>query len=113
MTDLVNPNSVSLCSEDFSFLVNPNVDKKDRYIVIVSNMFEFPAKGIFSYNQFRAVDHLYDDKPRKLGEKKRLVTTDGRDSLMFISYCLSYLTAIFPTYEDIYSYPKVPLTPAG
>ena len=28
MTDLVNPNAVSLCSEDFSFMMNSNGDKK-------------------------------------------------------------------------------------
>ena len=28
ITDLVNPNAVSLCYEDFLFMMNPNVDKK-------------------------------------------------------------------------------------
>ena len=27
MTDLVNSNAVSICSDDFSFLMNPKIDK--------------------------------------------------------------------------------------
>ena len=50
MTDSVNPNYVSLRSADFAFLINPNGDKKYRYIGILSNMLDFPAKGIFSSN---------------------------------------------------------------
>ena len=51
---------------------------KNIYIWIISNMLEFPAKGISSANQVRATSHLYYDKPRKLGVKHQLVTTDGR-----------------------------------
>ena len=78
MVDSVNLNAFSLCSDDISFLMNPNGPIKDRYIGIVSNMLEFPAKGISSANQVRATSHLYYDKPRKLGVKHQLVTTDGR-----------------------------------
>ena len=78
MTDSVNPNYVSLHSADFSLLMNPNRAKKERYITIVYNMLQFPAKGIFSANQVRAAGHFYDDKPHKLGGKQRLVTTDSR-----------------------------------
>ena len=67
MTNLVNLNAISIYSADFSFLMNPNRDKKDRYIGIVSKIIEFPAKGIFSANQVRASGNLYDDNPRKLG----------------------------------------------
>ena len=38
MTKLVNPNYVSLRSAGFVFLINPNGDKKDRYIGIVYNI---------------------------------------------------------------------------
>ena len=38
MMDLVNPNYVSLCSDDFSLFMNTNGSKKDRYIGIVYNM---------------------------------------------------------------------------
>ena len=38
MSDLANPNVVSLCSIDFSFLMNPNGYRKDIYIITVSNM---------------------------------------------------------------------------
>ena len=66
MTDSVNPIAASLCSADFSFIMNPNGPVEDRYIGIFSNMLEFPVKGIFSANQVRAAGHFYDDKPRKL-----------------------------------------------
>ena len=111
MTDLVNPNSDSLRSTDFSCLMNPNVDKKERYIGIVSNMLEFPAKFIFSDNQVRSASHFYDKNPRKLEGKQRLETTAGRESHMFISYDMSYLPVRCPTNEDMESYTKVPLTP--
>ena len=78
MIDSVNSNTVSLQSSDFEFLMNPNGTNKDRYIRIISDMLEFPAKGIFSANQVRAAGHFYDDKPHKLGGKQRLVTTDSR-----------------------------------
>ena len=57
--------------------------------------------------------HFYDDKPRKLGEKQRLVTTDGRDICMSISDGLAYIPVIFPTDEEMESYHKAPLTPSG
>ena len=38
MTYSVNPNAVSLHSDDFLFLVDNNGHNKDIYIVIVSNM---------------------------------------------------------------------------
>ena len=41
------------------------------------------------------------------------MTTDGRESCMFISDGLSYLPFILPTDKVLESYPKVPLTPAG
>ena len=109
----VNPNDVSLRSANIAFLVNPNGDKKFRYILIVSNIIEFPDKGIFSVNQVRASGHFYDDKPRKIGGKPRLVTTDVRESRMFISDRLIYLPFIWPTDEDMEPYPKIPLNPAG
>ena len=59
MTDLVNPNTVSLRSADFAFLMNTNGDNKDRCIGIVSNMLEFPSKGIFSVNKACVASHLY------------------------------------------------------
>ena len=37
-TDLGNPNSVSLRYADFEFPMNPNGNKRDRYIGIVSTM---------------------------------------------------------------------------
>ena len=89
MTDLVNSNSISLCSDGFSFLMNPNVDKKYRYIRIVSNMLGFPAKVIFSSNQFRVAVHFYDENPQKLEGKQSMVTTDSREIRMFISDGLS------------------------
>ena len=48
MSDSVNPNTVSIRSTDFEFLINPNEPNNDRYIGIVSNIIEFPANGIFS-----------------------------------------------------------------
>ena len=75
-------------------------------------MLELPSKGIFYDNQVCADGPFYDNKPRKLGGKQRLLTTDGRQSRMFISDGLAYLPVRFPTDEDIYLYPKVPLTPA-
>ena len=66
--DSFNPNSVSLSSEYFTLLINPNRDKKYRYIGIVSNMLEFTAKCTFSTNQARAVGHFYDDEPHELGK---------------------------------------------
>ena len=66
--DSINPNPVSLCSTDFAFVINPNGNKKDRYIGIVSNMLELPANGIFSANQVRAIGHLYYKKKVKLEE---------------------------------------------
>ena len=76
-------------------------------------MLDFPSKGIFSANQVRVSGHFYDDKPRKLGEKQRLVTTDGRDICMSISDGLAYIPVIFPTDEEMESYHKAPLTPSG
>ena len=73
MTYSVNPNAVSLHSDDFLLLVNNNVPKKYRYIVIVSNMLDFPSKGIVSANQV----HFYNDKPRKLDGNQILITTYG------------------------------------
>ena len=64
-------------------------------------MLEFQAKGIFSANQVRAASHCYDNKPGKLGGKKRLVTTDGRNSHMFISDGLAYLPVRCPTDEEM------------
>ena len=93
--------------------MNPNGDKKYRYMVIVSNMLESPAKGIFSVNQVRAAGHFYDKNPHKLGGKQRLLTMYGRESCMFISDGLAYLPARCPTDEDMESYPKVPPPPDG
>ena len=70
MTYLVNIKAVSICSTNFSVLMNPNGLMEDRHIVIVSNMLEFPVKGILSANQVFATDHFYDDKPQKLGRKQ-------------------------------------------
>ena len=78
ITDLFNPNSKILCSADFSFIVNSNGPVKDRYIGIVFNMLEFPDKVIYSANQVCAAGQSYDDNPRKLGGKHRLVITDRR-----------------------------------
>ena len=66
-------------------MMNPNGFKKEIYIGIVSTMIEFTVKVIFSANKVRSVGHFYDDKPRKLGGKQLLVTTDERESRMFIS----------------------------
>ena len=77
--------------------MKPNGMVKDRYIVIVSNMLDFPAKFIFSANQVRSYGHFYDDKPRKIGGKQWLVTTYRREFRMFISDGLSYLPVRFPT----------------
>ena len=41
------------------------------------------------------------------------MNTDVRESHMFISDGLTYLHVILPTDEDMESYPKDPLTPAG
>ena len=68
-TDLGNPNSVSLRYADFEFPMNPNGNKRDRYIGIVSTMLDFPAKGILSTNQVHAAGHLYEKNPCKLGGK--------------------------------------------
>ena len=67
MAYLANPNVDSLCSIGFSFLMNPNRYRKDRYIRIVSNMIELLAKGIFSANQVCVAGLLYDKKTRKIG----------------------------------------------
>ena len=91
MMDSVNPNDVSLHSAYFAFMMNPNRDNNYRYIGIVSNMLELPAKGIFSANQVCAIVHFYDNKPCKLGGKQRLVNTDGMESCMFIIDRLDYL----------------------
>ena len=91
MANSVNPNTFILCYADFAFLINTNGDRKDIYTGIVSNMLEFPDKGIFSANQDRAACHFYDDNPHKLGGGKSLVTTEGREIRTFISYGLSYL----------------------
>ena len=60
MADLVKPNAVSLRSDNFAFMMNPNGPAKDRYIRIVSNMMELTAKGILSKNQVRTAGHFYD-----------------------------------------------------
>ena len=85
ITDSVNPNAVSICSIDFSFMTNPNGDKKEIYIGIVSNIIELSDKGILSANQVRTAGHFYDNKPHKIRGKQWLVTADGRESFMFIS----------------------------
>ena len=94
MTDSVNPNAVSLSYADFEFMMNPNGPMKDIYIGIVSNMLELPDKDILSANQVRSAGHFYEEKQRKLGGKQQLVTTDGRESRMFISSGLAYLPVI-------------------
>ena len=66
----VNPNAVSIFSADFIFLTNTNGSKKDIYTIIVSNMLDLSAKGIFYSNQVHIVGHFYDDMPQKLGGKK-------------------------------------------
>ena len=113
MIDSVNPNFVILVSAGFVFLTNPNRTKKDIYIVIVSNMLEFPSKVIFSGYQACADSHFYDYNPRKTGGGKSMVTTDGREICMFISDGIAYLPVRCPNIEDTDSYPTVLLTPAG
>ena len=78
MIDLLNPNAVSLFSSDFTFLMNLNGTKKDRYIRIVSDIIEVPTKGIFFANQFHTAGHFYDDNPFKLGWKQGMVTPEVR-----------------------------------
>ena len=77
--------------------MNPNGDRKDRYIRIFSNMLGFPSKGIFSANQFHADDHFYEYKLCKIGVKQRLVKTDGREIRMFISDVIDYTPVRIPT----------------
>ena len=113
MTYSVNTNNDSLCSADSSFLVNNNGHNKDRYIVIFSNMIQFPAKGIFSTNQIRSAGHFYNDKTRKLGCKQILVTTDGREIRMFVSDGLAYLPFVLSSNEYMESCTKVLLIPSG
>ena len=93
--------------------MNPNRDNNYIYIGIVSSMLELPAKGIFSVNDFRDFFHFYDNKPRKLGGKQRLVTSEGRKSHMFISDGLAYLPVIYPTNERMDWYPKSTLNSDG
>ena len=90
--------------------MNPNIAKKDIYVGILYNMLEFPSKGIFSANQFRATGHFYDENPRKVVVKQSLVTMDVRESRMFVIDGIAYLPVRCPTYEDMESYPKVLLT---
>ena len=77
------------------------------------NMLDLPPQCIFYDNQVRASGKFYDDKPNKLGGKQQLVTTDGRESCMFINDRLDYIPVRFPNDEEMESYPKVPLTPSG
>ena len=91
VTDSVNPNSVSFRSADFPFLVNPNVSKKYRYIMIVFNMIGLPSKVILSANQVRVVVNSYENTPRKIGGEQRLITTNGRERRMLISDGVAYL----------------------
>ena len=51
---------------------------KNIHIWIISNMLEFPAKGISSANQVRASDHFYDYKLHKIVGKQWLVTMDQK-----------------------------------
>ena len=51
---------------DFAFLMNSNISKKDRYIIIFFNMLAFPAKGILSADKVCATIYLYDKNPHKL-----------------------------------------------
>ena len=76
-------------------------------------MLEFPAKGIFSANQVWHAGNLYDNKPHKIGGKQRLVTKYDRESRMFISDGMAYLSVRFPTNDDMDSYTKVTITPDG
>ena len=109
MTDLFNPNYVSLCCAYFSNLMNPTGAKMDRYTV---NAW-FSSKGILSDTQFRATGRLHDDNLHKIGEKQRLVTTDGRRSCIFISPGLANLPVRLPTDEEMDSYLNVLLTLEG
>ena len=76
-------------------------------------MIELPAKSILYDNHVHAAGHFYDNKPRKLEGKQRILTTDGRESCMFISDGLAYLPVRWPTDEEMDSYTKVPITSAG
>ena len=69
MTYLVSPNSVSLQSDNYSFLMNINGPKKDRHIVIFSNTIELPPKVLFPANIFYAAGHFYDNKLSKFSGK--------------------------------------------
>ena len=89
--------------------MNPNGSKKYRYLGIFSNMFKFQAKGIFSANQFHAAGHLYDDKPRKIEGKQRMVTTDRREINIFISDGIAYPLVRCLTNKYMESYPKYSL----
>ena len=60
-------------------------------------MLYFSSKDVFSNNQVRAAGHFYDKNPCKIGGKERLMITDGRESCMFISGFLAYLSVRFPT----------------
>ena len=64
-------------------------------------MLDFPDKGIFSANQFCASGHFYDNNPRKVVGKQRLVTTDVSESCIFISDGMACLPVIFPTNEEM------------
>ena len=76
-------------------------------------MIKLPDKGIFYYNQVRAAGHFYDNKPRKLEGKQRLMTTYSRKSLMFISDGLAYQPVRRPTDEEMDSYTKVTINTDG
>ena len=76
-------------------------------------MLYFPIKVVLSANQVRASGHFYENNLLKLGGKQRLVTTDGRESLIFISDGMAYLPVRRPTNEYMDSYTKLPLTLAG
>ena len=110
---MVNPNSVIIFSTKYAFTMNPNGYKKGRYIIIVSKMRLFPAKGIFYDNQVRDASQFYDNKPRKLVGKKRLVTTDGIEIRMLISDGLDYLPVRCPNNEEMDSHPKTIISPDG
>ena len=84
---------------------------KDMYIRIISNVLEFPAKGILSANHIRSAGHFYDEKPKKLGGEQQLVSMNVREIDTFISDGLAYLPFRCPTDEEIKSFPKVILTP--
>ena len=78
MADLANPKVAILCSDNFSFLTNPNGYKKDIYTGIVSNMIEAPIKDTLYANQVCAAGLFYDNKTHKLGGGEIMVTTDSR-----------------------------------